>query len=508
MVTTVYTVAVWGIDGFEVSVECNFEKGLPEISMIGLPDTSVKEATDRIRAVALNHNLPFLKGRVTVNLAPADKKKIGSYYDLAIFISMLKHSVLENIPTDDAVFIGELSLAGELRPVSGALPMCLTAKASGKTRVFLPEANVAEASIVKGLEIYGVRDIMQLVAHLRGTETMTPVSFAEQTVATPSSQIIDFADIKGQSKVKRALEIAAAGKHNALLVGPPGSGKSMLSKALIGILPDMTYEEMIETTKIHSVAGDLTGKAPIVNTRPFRSPHHTVSHVGMVGGGLNPQPGEVSLAHNGILFLDEFTEFTKKTMESLRQPLEDGSITVARANYKLVYPSRFMMVCAMNPCPCGYYGSDQKECNCSITAIKKYLDKVSGPMLDRIDIHIEVPAVKFEDMNSGVKAESSAVVRQRVNKAREFSLNRLKGMGLENNSFAANKKENCCFTYKADEILKRAFDQLNLSARGYDKIVRLARTVADMDGSFSVEEQHVFEAVQLRNLDKKYFGKF
>lgn len=508
MVTNVYTVAVWGIDGFEVSVECNFEKGIPEISMIGLPDASVKEATDRIRSVAANCNLPFLKGRVTVNLAPADKKKIGSYYDLAIFISMLKHSMLENIETDDSIFIGELSLAGELRPVSGALPMCITAREAGRKKVFLPEANVREASVVKGLEIYGVRDVMQLINHLRGTATMTPVTFEEDTVASPSSQIIDFADIKGQSKVKRALEIAAAGNHNALLIGPPGSGKSMLSKALIGILPDMTYEEMIETTKIHSVAGDLTGRSPIISTRPFRSPHHTVSHVGMVGGGLNPQPGEVSLAHNGILFLDEFTEFTKKTLESLRQPLEDGNITVARANYKLVYPSRFMMVCAMNPCPCGYFGSDQKECTCSYSAVKRYLDKVSGPMLDRIDIHIEVPAVKFEEMNSGVKSESSAAVRQRVNKAREFTVKRLKEMGLESNSFAANKKENCCFSYKADEILKYAFEQLNLSARGYDKIVKLARTIADMEGSYSVEENHVFEAIQLRSLDRKYFEKF
>ncbi len=506
MVNTVYTVAVWGIDGFEVSVECNVEKGLPDISVIGMPDTSVKEATDRIRSVTTNNQLPFIKGRTTINLAPADKKKIGSYYDLAILVCMLKHSVLENIFTDDATFIGELSLAGELREVSGALPMCLTAKAAGKKRIFLPYQNVAEASIVKDVEIYGVKNIKQLISHLRGEEQIVPVVYDDSLISAINKPIVDFSDIKGQEKAKRAMEIAVVGGHNVLLIGPPGSGKSMLAKALVGILPDMSYSEIIEATKIHSVMGTLSSERPVVNSRPFRSPHHTISHVGIVGGGINPQPGEVSLAHNGVLFLDELPEFNKKTLESLRQPIEDGSIIVSRANYKMCFPSEFMLVCAMNPCPCGYFGSDQKECTCLQSAVKKYIDKISGPLLDRIDIQIEVPAVKYDEMDSSSKAESSAEVRARINRAREFSVNRIKKLGLENDLYHAYKKENCNFSQDAEAILRLSFEKLALSARGYDRIVRVSRTIADMALSDTVEREHIFEAVQLRSLDRKYFN--
>ena len=501
MVNTVYTVAMNGLDGFEVSVECNLEKGIPEVSVIGLPDTAVKEATDRIRSVCANNRLPFIKGRTTFNLAPADKKKVGSFYDLAMLVSLLKQSVLENIFTDDAVFIGELSLKGELRGVSGALPMCISARENGKKRVFLPECNAVEASAVKDIEIYGVKHITELIEHLKEQSSIKKLEYDGSVVEKRIAPLVDFADIKGQEKAKRAMEIAAVGGHNVLLIGPPGSGKSMLSKALVGILPDMTYEEIIETTKVHSVSGLLSEKMPIINSRPFRSPHHTISHAGMVGGGTVAQPGEVSLAHNGVLFLDELTEFNKKTLEALRQPIEDKIITVARANYKHTYPTNFLLVTAMNPCPCGYFGSEYKECTCTRTAVRKYLGKISGPLLDRIDIQIEVPALKFDDLNTSGKLETTLEVRKRVNEARAFANERK----LKCNS---DRKEDLLFTKEADEMLKLAFDKLMLSARGYDRIVKVARTVADMSLSNTVEKVHILEAIQLRSLDRKYFNFF
>ncbi|MEA4831356.1 MAG: YifB family Mg chelatase-like AAA ATPase [Oscillospiraceae bacterium] len=507
MLTTVYSASLSGLEGFTVTVECFSDRGLPSIEIIGLPDAAIKEAIERIHAVTSNNSLPFIKGRTTVNLAPADRKKSGSGFDLAIIVAIVAQSVMPSAELSDACFIGELSLTGDVRPCKGVLPMCLAAKADGKRRVFIPAENAAEGAVVDGIDVYGVKNIIQLIAHLNGAEQIEKAVFEKESAFGFVAPAIDFADIKGQETAKRAIEIAAAGAHNVLLIGPPGSGKSMISKAIPGILPQMSFSEMIETTKIHSVSGILPPNESLVRVRPFRAPHHTMSFAGLAGGGAVPMPGEISLCHNGVLFLDELPEFDKRALEVLRQPLEDRVITITRAAGKITFPASFMVVCAMNPCPCGYYGSEKRKCTCTKAAVEKYLSKISGPLLDRIDIQIEVPAVSFDEITAPVSSESSFEIRKRVEKAREIAAERYKEIGVFANGLLgpSHAKKYCNYSEAAKNVLETAFERLNLSARGYDRILRVSRTIADLEGEDMIGSDHVLEAVQLRSLDRKYF---
>ena len=505
MFCSVNSAGLRGLDGYLVQAECFVDRGVFELAIIGLPDASVTEAQGRIQAVRANCGLPFKNGRTTISLAPADVKKSGSVHDLAMLVALLKFTLLAPCDLSGACFVGELSLDGHLRPCRGALSMALAAKEAGLTQLYLPPENAPEAAMVEGVEVYGVPNVTDLIGHLLGTQSLAPARFDREAVEANLHLSVDFAHVKGQETVKRAVEIAAAGGHNLLMIGPPGSGKSMISKAIPGILPRMSFDQMLETTKIHSVCGMLT--QGIVDTRPFRSPHHTMSFVGLAGGGAVPMPGEISLCHNGVLFLDELPEFDKRSLEVLRQPLEDKCITITRAAGKVTFPADFMLVCAMNPCPCGYFGSTQRRCSCSPQAVKKYLSKISGPLLDRIDIQVEVPSVPFEQLSDRRPAESSAQVRQRVERARAIAAQRYREHGVACNG-ALNgtlTKEYCQFTPAAGRLLEEAFESLQLSARGYDRLLRVSRTIADLDESALIGEDHILEAVQLRSLDRKYF---
>ena len=509
MIRKIQTAALWGLDGFPVTVECYAGPGLPQVEIIGLPDTAVKESLDRIHAAAMSLELPMPRGHVTVNLAPADRKKQGSGFDLPILLSELATTVLAGLDLSDAFFVGELGLDGTLRGEGGALCLALAARDAGAKRLFVPRENAAECSVVDGLTVYGAENVMELLEHLTGEKVLSPTVFDRAAVWENTRPAVDFSDIKGQALAKRAAEIAAAGGHNLLLAGPPGSGKSMLAKAIPGILPRMTFEEMLESTKIHSIAGFLREGESLIRERPFRSPHHTMSFVGLAGGGAVPQPGEISLAHNGVLFLDELPEFEKRSLEVLRQPLEDRAVTITRAAWKLTFPADFMLVCAMNPCPCGYYGSDQKKCTCSPQAIERYLGKISGPLLDRIDIRIEVPALSFDELNARGAGETSEAVRERVDAARKLARERYRDYGVRCNGAlsGALTKKFCRCDNSAEEVLKSSFVSRHMSARGLDRVLRLSRTIADLAGDEIISEKHVLEAVQFRFSSEKFFNR-
>lgn len=505
MFSRINSMGIFGMNSYMVQVEADISQGLPRFDIVGLPDAAVSESKSRVHAAIKNIGFAFPVSRITINLAPADTKKEGSLYDLPILIALLRAGKQLDCDTHSCAFIGEVSLDGFVRRVNGVLPMVIAAQKSGIKTVFVPAGNAAESSVVKGIDVIPVGKVEDLIKHLRGEEAIEPVRFDNfRDSYAPSEFAPDFRDVKGQAEVKRALEIAAAGGHNIIMVGPPGSGKSMLAKRLPSILPDMTFEESLETTKLYSVAGALPDDVSLITQRPFRSPHHTVSPAGLSGGGSIPRPGEISLAHNGVLFLDELPEFSRQTMEVLRQPMEDSKITISRVSASLSYPCSTMVVCAMNPCPCGYYGHPTRKCTCSPQAVQRYLSKLSGPLLDRLDIHIEVPPVEFSSLSGTADEECSADIRKRVNAAREIQTERLRGSGISCNARmdAAQTKKFCRPTAEGLMLLEKVFEKLELSARAYDKILRIARTIADLDGSDSVNSDHISQAVQYRSLDR------
>jgi magnesium chelatase family protein len=495
-----------GIDAYPVEVEVDVYPGLPSIAVVGLPDSAVKESSARVKSAVVNSGYPFPARRITVNLAPADLKKEGSGFDLPIALAIL--AALDLIPAqklDQYMVVGELSLGGRVKPIRGALSIALAARQLGFKGLLLPEDNAREAAVVEGIDILGVKSLLNASGFLVDRLPLEPTVADLETEIGPLGEYpVDFREVKGQEHAKRAVEVAAAGGHNILMIGPPGSGKTMISQRIPTILPKPVFEESLETTRIYSASGLLGNNGSIIATRPFRAPHHTVSDAGLIGGGRIPKPGEVSLAHNGVLFLDELPEFRKNVLEVLRQPLEDGQVTIARSQMAVTFPARFMLIGAMNPCPCGYRGDPKRECKCPTQAVQRYWSKISGPLMDRIDIHLEVPSVEWRDLTSKTDGESSEGIRKRVDRARGIQLERLKGTGLFSNSQmgARHLKRLCPLDAESMAVLQRAVEVLGLSARAYHRVLKIARSIADLEDSKDIRAPHVSEAIQYRTLDR------